>query len=178
MRGTLVLVVGPSGAGKDTVIAGARARLAGDRRFVFARRVVTRPADGEGHRTVAPAEFDAMAAAGEFLLHWQAHGTRYAIPAEIGAALAAGRHAVANVSRTVLAEARRRLQPLAVVCVTAPPALLAERLAARGRDTPAQIAARLCRRVPTAGDDVTQLVNDGPPPRAVERFLAVLRALP
>ncbi|MGA7013248.1 MAG: phosphonate metabolism protein/1,5-bisphosphokinase (PRPP-forming) PhnN, partial [Pseudolabrys sp.] len=50
--GRLVLVVGPSGAGKDTVITGAKAACAADSTFVFPRRVVTRPAsDAEDHDT-------------------------------------------------------------------------------------------------------------------------------
>jgi len=55
----LVLVVGPSGAGKDTVIEGARAALGDDTRFRFVRRVVTRPVDpgGEAHEAVSEKVF-------------------------------------------------------------------------------------------------------------------------
>jgi len=44
----LVLVVGPSGAGKDSLLKAAREEFRGDPRIGFARRVITRPADPDG----------------------------------------------------------------------------------------------------------------------------------
>ena len=98
----LVLVVGPSGAGKDTLLDAARRKLAGDTRFRFVRRVITRPANagGEDHDPVTEAEF----ATRHFALQWQAHGLRYGIPADIADDLASGRVVIANVSRAVIAE--------------------------------------------------------------------------
>ncbi|MBX9701143.1 MAG: phosphonate metabolism protein/1,5-bisphosphokinase (PRPP-forming) PhnN, partial [Acetobacteraceae bacterium] len=124
--GRLVAVVGPSGAGKDTLLAGARAALAGDASVRFVRRAITRPANagGEDHRALTEAEFAAELAAGGFALHWEAHGLRYGIPRGIKTDLAAGRVVVANLSRAVLAEAEARY-PLLVLEVTAPPAVLA-----------------------------------------------------
>jgi ribose 1,5-bisphosphokinase PhnN len=57
--GTLFLVVGASGVGKDNVIEGAKAALAGDDHFFFARRTITRSADagGEDHCAVTADEF-------------------------------------------------------------------------------------------------------------------------
>lgn len=58
VRGRLVLVVGPSGAGKDTLIDYARSRLEADPDFHFARRVITRPPSvGEDHESVDVEEF-------------------------------------------------------------------------------------------------------------------------
>jgi len=102
--GTFFFVVGPSGAGKDTLIDGVRTALAGEG-YVFARRVITRPADsiGEDHEAETPAGFARRLAAGEFLLAWQAHGLDYGLPATLLGALAAGSHVVANGSRAMVA---------------------------------------------------------------------------
>jgi phosphonate metabolism protein PhnN/1,5-bisphosphokinase (PRPP-forming) len=119
----LVLVVGPSGAGKDTLLEAARQALADDPRFRFVRRVITRPAEagGEAHEAVTETEF----ATRDFALQWQAHGLRYGIPADaIGDAIIT----VANVSRLVIAEAAQRF-PIRVIEVTAAPEILAVRLA-------------------------------------------------
>ena len=56
--GRLVLVVGPSGAGKDTLLDLARAMLRNDASVVFSRRVVTRAAAGEPHDTMDPDAFE------------------------------------------------------------------------------------------------------------------------
>ena len=74
--GLFVLVVGPSGAGKDTLLDGARAHAACAQRFHFARRVITRPAGapGEDHDSQSEADFAQREAQGGFLITWRAHG--------------------------------------------------------------------------------------------------------
>jgi ribose 1,5-bisphosphokinase len=172
----LVLVVGPSGAGKDTLLDGARAALAGDPRFRFVRRVITRPADagGEAHEAVTEAEFQTREAGGGFALEWRAHGLRYGIPTDIDADLAEGKVVVANASRAVIDVARRRY-PVRVIEITAPRAVLAQRLAARGRESVGDIAERLAREAPVApAQDVETVLNDGAPAEGINRFVAVL----
>jgi hypothetical protein len=102
--GRLVLVVGPSGVGKDSVLDGARAALKGNPDVVFPRRVVTRAPGlgGEDYIPASEADFAAMAANGDFALHWPAHGLHYGIPNSIEADLAAGRQVVVNVSQLSL----------------------------------------------------------------------------
>jgi ribose 1,5-bisphosphokinase len=59
----LVLVVGPCGADKDTLIGSPARALAGEPRLVVPRRVVTRPASAaEAHDTLSPEGFEAAAA--------------------------------------------------------------------------------------------------------------------
>lgn len=166
-------VVGPSGAGKDTLIAGAlRARP--DLRLV--RRVITRPAEagGEEFDGVTEAEFAARVARGAFALHWQAHGLCYGIPRD---QVSGPGDVVFNGSRAALPEAVRVFPALRVILVTAPDAVLAERLAARGRETVADIRARLARasfELP-AGIAAARVVNDGTPEAGIAALLAAFQ---
>ncbi len=166
-----VAMAGPSGAGKDSLLAGAQALLAGDGRIHFARRTITRPADagGEAHEHLPDSAFDAAG----MVLQWRAHGWRYGIRAtEVRRAPVT----VLSLSRTVLEEAAR-LAPLLVVEVWAPPAVLAARLAVRGREDAAAIEARLSREAPLPpGLNVRRLVNDGPLEEGAARLAAWLRA--
>ncbi len=144
--GTLVVVVGPSGAGKDTLIGLARVLCADDPRIAFPRRVVTREAStAEGHDTVSPAEFDAAIGQGSFAFWWEAHGLKYALPVAIDAELRAGNTVVCNVSRAVAGSLRARYENLSVVLVTAPKQILLARLAARGRESGGDVLQRLDR---------------------------------
>jgi len=176
--GVLVAVVGASGAGKDTLLRGARAALAGDGRFRFLRRDITRgpDPDGEDHRPVLPAEFAARRDGGDYALWWDAHGLGYGLPAAaLDAALRAGAVAVGNLSRGALPDAARRF-PLRVLEVAAPPALLAARLAARGREDAVAVAARLAREAPLPpGLAAERVENDGTPEAGIERMLRALR---
>jgi phosphonate metabolism protein PhnN/1,5-bisphosphokinase (PRPP-forming) len=178
-RGTLFLVVGPSGAGKDTLIAAARDAFKDDPSYVFPRRVITRAAEagGEMHEAATADEFAAIERAGGFALRWGAHGLCYGIRRDIVAALDAGKHVVINTSRTVVDSARRRFASVVVVEVTAAPDVLAHRLAARGREDSADRAARLARStaVPLAGE-VRRIDNSGDLAGAVAAFVAALRA--
>lgn len=176
MPGRVFAVVGPSGAGKDTLIAAARAAR---RDLHVVRRVITRPeeAGGEPFEGVDAAEFERRRAAGEFCLDWQAHGLSYGIPASAETALEQGRDVIFNGSRAMLAEAWAAFPGLVVILVTAPIHVLADRLAARGRETREEITARLARaryEVPH-GIPVRVVENGGALDAAVAAFLAALQ---
>lgn len=172
----LIAVVGPSGAGKDTLMAGARAALARDTRFRFVRRAITRPAEagGEDHEAFTEADFMARRAAGGFALSWEAHGLHYGIPRDIEADMAARRVVIANLSRAVLLEASARYR-LRVLNITAPIDILATRLATRGRESATDIAARLAREVVLPdGLDIERVMNDTDVAEGVARVLAAI----
>ncbi len=173
----LILIVGPSGAGKDTLLNGARERLGEHPGVRFVRRVITRPGDmgEEAHESISEQAFLLREAAGDFALSWRAHGLHYGIPADISIDLAKGRAVLANVSRAVVAEAAEQF-PVAVIEITAPAAMLQQRLASRGREDAADVARRLSReielRLPVSRETV---MNDGTPEQGVSRLLDAIR---
>jgi len=174
--GLLVLVFGPSGAGKDSVLGAAAAAQAMDAGLVFARRAITRAAGvgGEEHEPIGWPEFAARCAAGRFLLCWEANGHGYGIADSYAGALDNGLTVIASVSRTVLAKAARLRWPILPVRITAPSDVLAERLSRRGRESREEIVARLDRArlaEPALSMPVTEIVNDGALAEAGERFL-------
>lgn len=174
--GRLVLVVGPSGAGKDTLLKLARAVCAGDAGIVFPRRAVTREASlSEDNDYLSAAAFRQALTRGDFALHWEAHGHCYGVRRALEDDIRAGRTVVVNVSRTVVDAARRACADAVVVLVTAPPAVLAERLALRARDSDGLIGARLGRAVDDAAPDVT-IVNVGDAEAHALRLVDVIRS--
>jgi len=178
--GVFVAVAGPSGVGKDTIINFARERLLGRREFVFVRRIITRDPDGhsEDHDTLAPAAFATSVAAGAFSLVWQAHGLNYALPRSVDADIAGGRVVIANISRQLIDELQQRYANFLLVVVHAHRDVIAQRLRGRGRETDAEIVARLNRIAveDTVRADAIRLENSGPRERAGERFVSILEA--
>ncbi|MBL25163.1 MAG: phosphonate metabolism protein/1,5-bisphosphokinase (PRPP-forming) PhnN [Rhodospirillaceae bacterium] len=177
--GTLFLVVGPSGVGKDSLIDGARVALAGEVGFVFPQRTITRAADagGEDHRAITSDRFAAEAAAGKYALSWQAHGLDYGIPVSIADDLSQGRSVIVNVSRGVLDAARQKFGRVRVLSIRASEQTLAARLADRGRESAEDIEQRIRRAAAydVIGSDVIEIFNDGSLKDAIERVTAVLR---
>lgn len=176
--GRLILVIGPSGAGKDTLIGRARAACADDATMVFPRRVVTREASSfEDNEQVSFEAFRQALARGEFAMHWEAHGHGYALRRTIEHDIRAGCTVVANVSRMVVDAMRRTYADVVVVSITAPPEILKQRLAARARDSDGQIEHRLRRTVndAAAAPDVT-IVNVGSVEDHARELIRIVRA--
>lgn len=177
--GALVLVVGPSGAGKDTLMGAAREALADDPNFIFVRRVITRDAVAalEDHDTIDAAGFDAAKARGDFALTWEAHGLCYGVPASIDDEIAEGRTVIMNGSRRMIGDAQARYPRSLVALITADPAIRAKRLAGRGRETEAEIAARLAHEGAPVPEDieVVRIDNSGDLDTAAAALVKAIR---
>ena len=174
----LVLVVGPSGAGKDTLLRFARERLAGAA-VVFAHRYITREEGGsENHVALTEPEFEARSRRGLFALEWRSHALRYGVGVEIDQWMALGCTVVVNGSRAYAGEAFGRYPRMTLVHVEAAQHVLAARLASRARETPDQVAARLARRAPfevPPGAAFSRIDNSGRLDEAGEAFIEIVR---
>jgi len=173
--GRLILVVGPSGAGKDTLLGLAKSACADDASVVFPRRLVTREASSsEDNVQLSAEEFRQGLARGEFAMHWEAHGHQYGLPRAIDDDIRAGRSVVVNISRTVIEAARRAYANVTVIAITAPPDVLAERIRMRARGSDGGVEQRLSRAVDGAAPDVT-ILNVGRPDDHARRLLRAIK---
>lgn len=177
--GRLVYVIGPSGAGKDTILRHVETQLPLDAGIVIARRYITRPSDrdGEHHIPVSRAAFDDIRRLDGFSMSWESHGLGYGIGRDILGCLGSGLTVVVNGSREHLPVVQRDFgERLLTVLVTASRETLAARLSQRNRETEREIAARLERAERLQRDLVADVVirNDGELSTAVEAFMHML----
>jgi ribose 1,5-bisphosphokinase len=181
MDGPLVYVMGPSGAGKDSVLERARALLPADAPVIFSHRYITRPADtgGENHVALSPREFALRRWHGLFAFHWQAHGNDYGIGCEIQAWRGVGFTVVVSGSREHFQAANGIDAGTCPVLITAPVERLVQRLAARGREDEEAVRARLQRGAEQAVADarLVTIVNDGALDEAAGKFVSLLATL-
>ena len=175
-EGRLIAVVGPSGVGKDSVMKGIHDAVPG---MHLVRRVITRAPElgGEDYDAVTVDEFSAMVEHGAFAIHWDAHGLNYGIPVTVKYHLNRGTDCLANFSRKALGEAAQVFPNLTVLNISAEPAILAARLAARGRESEEEIAKRLsvAEKPLPEGLDIIELSNDGPITQTVARAMILLQ---
>ncbi|MDR0355354.1 MAG: phosphonate metabolism protein/1,5-bisphosphokinase (PRPP-forming) PhnN [Deltaproteobacteria bacterium] len=178
MRGSLIYVMGPSGAGKDALIEIAKVKLADRSEVTFPRRYVTRSAGlgSENDIFLSRSAFDYLEAGGHFLFSWRSHRLAYGLDRQIEQDLADGRLTVVNGSRAYLPRALELCPTLKPILITARTETLAARLQSRGRETAEERAERL--RQPTydfkAIKNLRRLDNSGELKAAAYRFCAYL----
>lgn len=174
--GRLIAVVGPSGVGKDSVMAGIHSAIPS---LHVVRRVITRAPGlgGEDYDAATVMQFQAMVEDGAFAVHWGAHGLHYGIPITVKYQLGKGTDCLVNFSRKALTQAAGIFPRLVVLNITAKPETLAHRLAVRARETEEEISKRLAQAdMPLpAGLKVINLTNDGPLSQTIARGAALLQ---
>ncbi|MGU3523995.1 ribose 1,5-bisphosphokinase [Enterobacteriaceae bacterium C23F] len=175
MAGRLIWLVGPSGSGKDSLLAALRQRE--HAQIVVAHRYITRPANAgsENHIALSEHEFFTRAERQLFALSWHANALYYGVGIEIDVWLHAGFDVVVNGSRAHLPQAKARYaNALLPVCLQVSPDVLRSRLEQRGRETPKEIAQRLDRAARYTPDNCLMLNNDGSLLQSVDIFLQMI----
>lgn len=176
----LFYVIGPSGSGKDSLINGLRDRLDGEHTILFAHRYITRcwKAGGENHIELSANEFQQRLQSGLFCMEWQANNCCYAIGTEVHNWLNRGYSVVVNGSREHLEEAVSCFgEHLIPLLVTVDPNILRQRLLNRGRETAAEIDARIARNLKfelNLYGCTVELVNNGNLSTAVDCFCDIV----
>lgn len=180
-NGRLIVVVGPSGAGKDSILAGAANYFHDNPRVEFVRRIITRECDpaSEVHESLDDEQFIARQKRGDFSVWWQANGLNYGLPVELFEKIDQGQLLIANGSRAAVADFRLKFRQLTVVHIAVKEDVLADRLASRRRETADQIEQRLLRNKtikPIEGDDVVTIDNSAARETAIDAFIALVES--
>ncbi len=176
--GRLFVVVGPSGAGKDSLIDYARSHFGESNQVRFVTRIITRPADsgGEEHDAISVDEFIELERQGGFGVSWQAHGLYYGILASVRDFVADGGIAVVNGSRHAMPQIASAFSKLTVVSINAKPEILAERLRQRMRESADDIEKRLSRSEPdfSSFGEMVSIDNSGDLSVAGDQLVSII----
>lgn len=180
--GRLFFIVGPSGAGKDTLLRWVERHLPDDANLVFSRRTITRPAhSSESHEATDMETFWRCASTGHFSMVWQANDLCYGIPRGIEADLRAGRDVIVNGSREYVPQLRQLFPQAYVIWIEADAAQLRQRIESRQREAGAALLKRLDRAVeftPPEARDIIRIDNSGPVEIAGQRLLEIIASRP
>jgi guanylate kinase len=177
----LVVITGPSGVGKDTLVRELKRKL-GDSLHVAVTATTRPPRPGERHGVhyyfLSQGEFEDLIRKGGLLEHATVYGHRYGVPkAPLREALSQGKDVVVRVD-VQGGQFIKSLYPEAVTIFLLPPSEeeLARRLRGRGQDDPQQVALRLLvaqEEMAQAQQFDYQVVNDQLE-EAVEAVLAIM----
>jgi len=176
--GLLILVVGNSGSGKDSIMKGVKERFPSDLKSLhLTQRYITRPySDTEDSIDVKPEDFKKLSLQGEFVLKWHIYGLDYGVPIEIDDWLKKGHPVLVNVSRSIVKKARSIYQNILVVFIDVPFEITLKRVKERARESGKRLEERILRAkqnqdIPDADFIVD---NSGDLEDAINKFLNYL----
>lgn len=178
--GRLIYVVGPTGAGKDAIIARSYRKLCKVNYLYFAPRYVTRVDSNTClELSITPTAFEYYRRHGYFALSWAAHGIRYAVGMTIDRQLRLGKTVVVNGSRAYLNTALAQYPQITAVQFAVASAIARARLLARAREDADAIAGRLERAAPPVAHagQLHTIDNNGSLDEAVHTFEQVLTSV-
>lgn len=176
--GVLILVVGNSGSGKDSIMKGVLEKYPSNLKSLqLTQRYITRPySDTEDNIAIKTEDFKKLSLRGEFVLEWHIYGLDYGVPIEIDYWLEKGHPVLVNVSRSIVKKARRIYQNILVVFIDVPFEITLKRVKERARESGVRLEERIQRArqnqdIPDADFIVD---NSGDLEDAIDKFLSYL----
>jgi phosphonate metabolism protein PhnN/1,5-bisphosphokinase (PRPP-forming) len=140
MKKKIILIVGASGVGKDTLIREAKKEL--KKEFNFVRRYITRKPDkSEKNFFLENSAFKLLRDNKYFLSSWEAHGNSYAVSKK---SIKKGANII-SISRSKISDFERIFNNVYVINITLNKEELRTRLIKRGRESIEEIKKRLDR---------------------------------
>ena len=136
-HGTLFLIVGNSGSGKDSIISGVINKYPSNlKQLHVPKRYITRPPSKfEENISITPENFRGMEMNGKFALKWNIYELNYGIPIEIENFLKEGHPVIINVSRTIVKQAREKYKNIRVIFISVPFDITLQRIKDRKRES-------------------------------------------
>lgn len=147
LPGTLFLIVGNSGSGKDTIISEILKKYPSNLKQIYVpKRFITRKSSQtEKSISITVEKFKSMEENGQFALKWHIYNLDYGIPIEIDGWLKKGHPVIINVSRTIVNIARELYKNIKVIFIDAPLDIIIKRLNERGRENSEMLKERIKR---------------------------------
>lgn len=182
-KGSLVIISGPSGAGKGTLVDRLVARVPHVWVSVSATTRPPRPheVDGQDYYFLTPGEFSERIEAGEFLEWAEVHGNRYGtLASTVRSHLDRGLDVILEIDPQGAMQVKRLMPDAVLVFIIAPSMEeLERRIRARGAETDEQIRTRLATAVRELQlvETYDHVVENDDVARATDELVAIIESL-
>ena len=158
-NGQLIVVVGPSGSGKDTLLKKVINKIPNS---ILIKRYITRKKDikNEDHYSISIKNFEDKISKKFFFIYWKAHGFSYGIPFKEIKKIEQGKKVIFNGSRKILFKIKKKVNNVKIINITASSTIIKRRLVNRAREDKKSIIKRIKRKINLLPKNTITIINN------------------